>query len=447
MRAAGLVLWGVAVAAGLQAYPLDGAARTGIRRLAAYRLAHEKKIASSLKIPPGGLWGEAQIALRLQGRNELFDIDGRIERDGYLQAGLERIFGPRDRSYSVALLDITDPMRPLYAALRPDEMKIPGSVGKLLVATGLFGALARHYPDTRKRETLLRETSVTADAFVYRDSHTVPIWHEGDSTILNRPIQAGDRFNLWEWLDHMLSQSSNAAGSMVWKQALLLRHFGARYPLPKPEEDAFFKATPKPELSRLALETLEAPLIAAGIDTNRLRLGTFFTRNASAVIPGTSSYAAPRELLRWLIKLEQGKVVDAWSSLEIKKLLYFARPRYRYAAAPALNHAAVFFKSGSLFECASEPGFACGAYKGNKVNLMHSVAIVESGRAVYLVAMMSNVLKVNSAVEHQTIAGEIHRLIEQRPSDRRPVVALKRQNETSENVSTRSTDSCRNAAL
>jgi hypothetical protein len=30
---------------------------------------------------------------------------------------------------------------------------------------------------------------------------------------------------------------------------------------------------------------------------------------------------------------------------------------------------------------------------------------------VYLVAMMSNVLRVNSAVQHQEIAGEIERLV------------------------------------
>jgi len=54
-------------------------------------------------------------------------------------------------------------------------------------------------------------------------------------------------------------------------------------------------------------------------------------------------------------------------------------------------------------------------YKGNKVNLMHSVAVVESGAKTYLVAMMSNVLRVKSAVEHQTIAGEIEKLIQGRP--------------------------------
>jgi hypothetical protein len=193
---------------------------------------------------------------------------------------------------------------------------------------------------------------------------------------------------------------------------MLMRKFGKAYPVAKAEQDAFLKNTPRPALGKLALAALEEPLAASGIDTARLRLGTFFTRNASNAIPGSGSYACPNELLRWLMKLEQGKVVDEWSSLEIKKLLYFVRPRYRYASAPALAKAAVFFKSGSLFEC--KPGGGCKAYAGNVTNLMHSVAIVESGEKRYLVAMMSNVLGVNSAVEHATIAAEIEKLIKGR---------------------------------
>jgi len=115
------------------------------------------------------------------------------------------------------------------------------------------------------------------------------------------------------------------------------------------------------------------------------------------------------------VKMEQGKIVDEWSSLEIKKLLYFVRPRYRYASSPALTKAAVFFKSGSLFECQPEPGFRCKQYMENVTNLMNSVAVVESGEKRYLIAMMSNVLKVNSAVEHQTIASEIEKLVQGRP--------------------------------
>ena len=399
----------------LDAYPLDGASRTGIRRLAGYRLIQEGKIKGSMRLPVGALLSSGEIHLRLKGANDSFDIDLRTPHDPYLQAGIERIFTRRDPSYSLALLDISDPRRPLYASLRPDEKKIPGSLGKLCVVTGLFGALADSWPSIPARERVLRETIVEADSFIYRDGKTLPIYHDGDAAVVNSRLQLGDRFNLWEWLDHMLSQSSNAAGSMVWKQAILIRRFGLAYPPSRAEETAFLKHIPKTELSTLALAALEKPLTAAGVDTSRLRLGTFFTRNASAAVPGTASYACPGELLRWLVKLEQGKIVDEWSSLEIKKLLYFVRPRYRYASSPALLKAAVFFKSGSLFECRPEPGYHCGQYRGNQTNLMHSVAIVESGKRVYLIAMMSNVLKVSSAVEHQTIAGEIERLIQSRP--------------------------------
>ena len=300
-----------------------------------------------------------QIVLRLKGVNPGFDIAPNTPHDPYLKGGLDRIFGGRDPSYAVAMLDISDPQKPLYASLRGDDKKIPGSVGKLCVVTGLFGAIAATWPAIPDRQKLLRDTVVDADSFIFTDGKTVPFYQDGDPAVVNRQLRLGDRFSLWEWTDHMLSQSSNAAGSMMWKQAMLIRKFGKAYPQPKAEQDAFLKNTPRPELGKLALAALEEPLAASGIDTSRLRLGTFFTRNASNAIPGSGSYACPNELLRWLVKLEQGKVVDEWSSLEIKKLLYFVRPRYRYASAPALAKAAVFFKSGSLFEC--KPG---GALQG-----------------------------------------------------------------------------------
>jgi hypothetical protein len=180
--------------------------------------------------------------------------------------------------------------------------------------------------------------------------------------------------------------------------------------------DAFFRDTPKAELTERAIRVIEEPMIAAGLDPERLRIRTFFTGGASAVIPGRSSFATPRTLVRWLVKLEQGRIVDAWSSLEMKRLLYFTRARYRYAASPALADAAVYFKSGSLYRCVQEPDYECGQYRGNAENLMHSVAIVESPAGgehprVYLVSMMSNVLKQNSAAEHLAIGTEIERLI------------------------------------
>jgi hypothetical protein len=386
-------------------YPLDGGARTGIRRLEGYK---------KLNIPKGGLWSTDQIRLRLQSLPN-FDITPETPRDGYLQKGIEGIFAGRDPSYSIAILDISDPARPRYAALREDVKRIPGSVGKILVATGLFGAVARACPDPAAREKFLRETVVAGDDFVHVDGKTVPFYDAAARRIVSRRIQIGDRFNLYEWLDHMLSQSSNAAASFTWKQTMLLYRFGTRYPLPEAEAAAFFQSTPKTELGQLSLEAIESALGASAIDTDKFRIGTMFTRNGSRVVPGTASYACPSEMLRWLVRLEQGRIVDAWSSLELKRLLYFARPRYRYASSPAIAGAGVYFKSGSLFQCAPEPGYQCVQYKGNKMNLMHSVAIVESGSKAYLVAMTSNVLKLNSAVEHQSIATLIERLIQSRP--------------------------------
>lgn len=397
------------------AYPLDGDKETGIRRLTGYRLACEGKLKNKIVLPPGALKNSSEIRLHLTKLSQDFDITPQTPKDSALQAGLERIFSGRDPSYNVATVDITDPARPAYAALRADEKRIPGSVGKLLVATGIFGQLKRLFPaDFEARRRMLREVIVAADAFVHRDGKTVPFFNEGQPAVANRRIEVGDCFNLYEWLDHMLSQSSNAAASMCWKQAMLMERFGRSYPVPKAAEEEFFAKTPKTVLRDIALRSIERAVEESGLDVSKLRIGTFFTSNASRVVPGAASYASPNELLRWLLKLEQGKLVDEWSSLELKKLIYFARPRYRYASSPALAKAAVFFKSGSLFQCQPEPGFECRQYQGNKLNLMHSVAIVESGEKVYLIAMMSNVLRLNSAVEHQTIATEIERLMQSR---------------------------------
>ena len=394
-------------------YPLDGYGRTHIGRLLGYRMILDGKINGAIRIPVGGLLNTADVKLRLAGLNDAFDVTDRTEKDAKLQAGLQRIFASRDPSYGVAVLDITDPAQPRYAALREYETRIPGSVGKLLVGVGFFDALRQRYPqELEARNRLLRDTIVVADHFVNSDGKTAPYFKPGDTAVVNRRIAIGDRLNLWEWLDNMFSVSSNAVGSTVWKQAMLLRKFGSDYPPSTEQEQAFFSENPKTALGEYARETLETPLRKTGLNTDRLKLGTFFTREASKVIPGARSLGCPFELLRWLVRMEQGKLVDPWSSLELKRLMYFSRSRYRYASSPTLSRAAVFFKSGSLYKCQPGEGFTCKAYAGNVTNLMHSVAVVESGEKIYLVAMMSNVLRVNSAVEHQTIAGEIEKLLQ-----------------------------------
>ncbi len=114
--------------------------------------------------------------------------------------------------------------------------------------------------------------------------------------------------------------------------------------------------------------------------------------------------------------MEQGRLVDEFSSRELKRLLYMTERRIRYASSPALKDAALYFKSGSLYSCKKEEGFKCGKYKGNVKNYMNSVAVVEypagGPRLYYMTTLISNVLRKNSAVDHQTLATRIHRLIE-----------------------------------
>jgi hypothetical protein len=203
---------------------------------------------------------------------------------------------------------------------------------------------------------------------------------------------------------------------MVMRELVLMVKFGKAYPTSAEVANAFLTKTPKKELGALFSRALQDPVTRNGLDIKQLRQGSFFTWKGKRLIPGATSYASPRELLRFLIKLEQGKLVDPFSSREIKRLIYMTQGRIRYASSPALGNAAVYFKSGSLYKCKAEPDFKCRKYHGNVVNMLNSVAIVESPAAerklFYMVAVMSNVLRKNSAVVHQTLATRLHRLIE-----------------------------------
>ena len=149
----------------------------------------------------------------------------------------------------------------------------------------------------------------------------------------------------------------------------------------------------------------------------KLRQGSFFTRQGKQrVNGGGNSYGTARELMRFMLRMEQGRLVDEFSSRQIKRLLYMTERRIRYASAPALRDAAVYFKSGSLYSCREEEGFTCKPYAGNRKNYMNSVAIIESPAAErrlhYIATLVSNVLRRNSAVDHQTMGTRIQRLIE-----------------------------------
>lgn len=390
-------------------YPLDGEEATGIVRLEGYRLAQQ----GGPRLPPGALLGREAVEPRLVGMPEL----ALPEPDPAFTAEVRSLLGGEADRYGLAILDLSDPSHPRYAEHRATELFNPGSVGKLVVALGVFQALADLYPDdTAARERILRTTRVTADELVLGDHHEVPFWDPESRQLVHRRVRVGDTANLWGYLDWMLSASSNAAASMVMKELMLMVRFGRAYPVSREVAERFFRETPKAELGELLARAIQAPMTRNGLDLEQLRQGKFFTWKGQQLVPGPSSVADARELLRYLLKMEQGKLVDEFSSRELKRLLYITQRRIRFASSPALAEAAVCFKSGSMYQCRPEPGFYCGKYKGNKVNMMNSVAVVEAPagdrRVFYLAVVMSNVLRVNSAVAHQTLATRLHRLIE-----------------------------------
>jgi hypothetical protein len=408
---AGLLALSVLQGAPVAAYPLDGYADTGIRRLEASRLADEGKLAD-VKQPPGARLKRAEVDLRLLGQSfDLPPVDEAFTRQ--LQGVLT---GSMD-DYGLAVMDLSDPAKPRYAEHRADTKQNVGSVGKLVVALALFQALADAHPDDLDaRRGVLKTTRVTADAFSQRDSHTVRIYDVDTRKLTRRSIQVGDRAMLYEWLDWMLSPSSNGAAGMVMREAMLLRHFGKAYPPSEEQIQRFFKETPRAELTALYDKTFVEPLRRNGLDPAQFRQGSWFTAEGKQRVSGVGdSYGTARELMRYLLRMEQGRLVDEFSSREIKRLIYVTERRIRYASSPALAEAAVYFKSGSLFECAPEKGFTCKPYAGNVKNYMNSATIVESpaqGRELYYMStLVTNILRKNSAAEHQALATRIQQLL------------------------------------
>ena len=397
----------------VSAYPLDAYPETGIRRIEAARLAVFGKMRGRRQ-PPGALLPTGMVDLRLLDHPNLV----LPEPDPEFTARVVKLLGKKADRYGVAILDLSDIHNPRYAEHRAEYKQNVGSVGKIAVALALFQALADVYPDDiETRKQLLRETIITADKFIEWDHHEVRLWNPDSGALSFRPLQKGDQGSLWEYLDWTLSISSNAAAAMVAKNAMLLKHFRKDYPVSDDEANRFFKKTSRQQLRELYEQTFLEPFTRNGLDLAYFRQGSFFTRYGKKSVPtGYNSYATARELMRFILLMEQGKLVDIFSSREIKRLLYMTERRIRYASSPALSDSAVYFKSGSLYSCKEEAGFKCKKYHGNVRNYMNSVAIVETpagiSRLHYLATLISNVLYKNSAVDHQTLATYIHRLIE-----------------------------------
>jgi len=394
-----------------QAYPLDGYESTGIRRLESIRLAQEGKVRDA-KQPPGAMLPLAAVEPRLAGQTwDLPPVDPAFQKE------VESVLTGRMDDYGVALLDLSDPAKPRYMEHRGDHKQNIGSVGKLVVALAFFQALRDLYPDDiEARLKLMRNTVVTADAFSQHDHHTVRQFDVATRKLTRRTVRIGDQATLYEWLDWMLSPSSNSAAGMVMRETMLLRQYGKAYPPPEDEIKRFFAETPKAELTALFDRSFVEPVTRNGLDIGQLRQGSFFSAGGKARVPGVGdSYGSARELMRYLLRLEQARLVDPFSSREIKRLIYVTERRIRYASSPALAEAAVYFKSGSLYQCAPESGFTCRPYAGNVKNFMSSATIVESPagerKHFYLSTLVTNILRKNSAGEHQALATRLQKLI------------------------------------
>ena len=395
-------------------YPIDGYERTGIKRLKRLELIKSGELKDATALPAGALKSYSDIQLNLLSRKSDSAM-GLMQVNEDFQKEISALFRGLDKSYSLTVLDISDPENVRYAERNETAGYQPGSVGKLAVLLGLFTQLEKIYPDSfEKRTELLKNKSVKAGVWGLTDEHTIPIYNIEKNTLVKRQVIASDVFSLYEWADHMLSVSNNGAASIVWREALLMAAFGEKYPdLTQEETDTYFKETPKKELTDLSNDVVNLPLRDLGITSNEWRLGSFFTRGANTYVGDKGgSIGSPQGLMKFLVQLEQGKVVDEASSLEMKRLMYMTDRRIRYAQSPSLKEAAVYFKSGSLYKCDRSKGEACGKYMGNVTNFMNSVIIVEQpDNCKYMVVLMTNVLRKNSASDHMYLAGNIDKII------------------------------------
>lgn len=396
-------------------YPIDGYLTTKIARL-----VYVQKAVNSDKpytrIPEGARLKLADIKLNLTDENNE-SLEGLLQKDEAFTKAIRHVIP--SGNYSLTALDMTDPNNLKYAAYNENKGYQPGSVGKLVVLNAFFTELKKIFPNSwDKRTNLLREKSVASGIFGTGDHHTIPVYNIETEKLVKRKVVSSDVFSLYEWLDHMVSVSNNGAATVVFREAMLMNAFGKDYPnLTDDEGLEFFKTTARDSLTNLAHDVVNLPLRDLGISSDEWRLGGMFTHASSKYVGRKGgSQATPKGLMKFLVLLEQGKIVDADTSLEMKRLIYLTDRRIRYAQSPKLNDAAVYFKSGSYYKCDREKNPDCSDYEGNVFNYMNSVIIVEHPNGTkYMVCLMTNVLNHNSAWAHLDLANKIDDIINIKP--------------------------------
>ena len=159
------------------AYPLDGYKETGIRRVEGARLANEG-IIPGRKQPAGALLSTDEVDLRLLDYRDM-ELPA---PDPAFSKQLVNMLGSSAPNYGIAVcvllkVVIWPPMAPCS-----DYRQNTGSVGKLIVALGLFQALADAWPDDlQKRRDILKNTVVTAFSMSNPER-----WHDAPCRSVNR---------------------------------------------------------------------------------------------------------------------------------------------------------------------------------------------------------------------------------------------------------------------
>ncbi|AEH02297.1 serine hydrolase [Lacinutrix sp. 5H-3-7-4] len=402
----------ILISFGFISYPIDGYQRTGIKRLYQLQKMQEDSVPYN-RIPFGAYKKLEDIKLNLTSRatDSLNTI--LVDDDDFMRKIKRLIPGG---NYSVAVLDMSNPDDLKYASHRENVGYQPGSVGKIAVLNAVFTQMAKVCPNWDDRIMYLKDIKVSARYWGTGDHHTIPIYDIEKDKLVKRQVVASDKFSLFEWLDHMVSVSNNGAASVMYREAMLMAAFGADYVnLTEEEGENYFKNTKRDSLTSLANTVVNQPLRELSITEDDWRLGGMFTRPAGKYVGRKGgSIGTPKGLMKWLVKLEQGKIIDTKSSLEMKRLLYSTDRRIRYAKSNRLDSAAVYFKSGSYYKCDREKNPDCKSYAGNVFNYMNSVIIVEHPNkgSKYIVCLMSNVLDKNSAGAHMYLASKIDDLIE-----------------------------------
>ncbi|WGD34300.1 serine hydrolase [Olleya sp. YS] len=391
-------------------YPIDGYESTGIKRLYQIRKMQLDSVKYN-RIPYGAYLGLKDIKLNLTSVND--SINQLLVEDKDFAKDMNRLFP--GSGYSASIMDMSNPDKLRYAAYNENAGYQPGSVGKLAVLLAVMDQMAKICPDSWEDRTMyLRDIRVSARYWGTGDHHTIPIYDIEKDKLTKRQVVASDEFSLYEWLDHMVSVSNNGAASVMYREAMLMAAFGQDYiNLTETAAEQYFKDTPRDSLTNLAHSVVNDPLRQLGISEDDWRLGGMFTREPGKYVGRKGgSIGTPKGLMKFLVQLEQGKVVDEKSSLEMKRLMYSTDRRIRYARSSRLDSAAVYFKSGSFYKCDRNKDPNCRAYAGNVFNYMNSVIIVEHPNNVkYIVCLMTNVLNKNSAGAHMYLASKIDDII------------------------------------